>query len=386
MTGRVLTGKHFLKGDYAISEGAMAAGLNFFAGYPITPASPVAERISIRSLDIEDLEYIQMEDEIASMAALIGGSVTGAKNMTATSGPGLSLMLENIGLAYMFEVPALIINVMRGGPSTGMPTLTSQGDIMQARWGSHGDINMIAYAPANTQEYFDLTIDAMNAAEKYRTPVILLADQVTGLMSGVVEIPDENDIKIVNRKLVPNGLENYKPYEDVDGDAIPPMALAGQGYAVHMTGLTHDERGYPSATPPTQAKLMKRLLRKFEENIDDMVDYEEFEMDDAEVAIVCYGTESRAVKTAVIRARRNGLKFGMFRMKVLWPFHNELFVKLADRVKKIIVSEGNMGQYIHPVRAALYDTDAKAYSLIHYGGQIHTPEEVLNFAKEVLEK
>ncbi len=376
---RVLTGKHFMKGDYAISEGALAAGLGFFGGYPITPASPVAERVSVRSLDIEGVEYIQMEDEIASMAAIIGGSVTGAKTMTATSGPGYSLMLENIGLAYMMETPTVIVNVMRGGPSTGMPTLTSQGDIMQTRWGSHGDYNMIAYIPATIQEYFDFTIKAFNAAEKYRTPVTLLADQVTGLMSAKVVIPDEKDIEIVNRKIPPSAvgkpelLENWLTYDS--SEMVPPMAITGQGYNVHMTGLTHDDRGYPAAIPTVQKKLMERLQGKFTKNIDDIVETEEYQMEDADLCVVCFGTEARAVKSAINKARNKGIKVGMLRMLTVWPFPENMFRELGKRVKKVIVTEGNFGQYYHPVSE--YCRDAPVVPFLAYSGKVHTPMEIL---------
>jgi 2-oxoglutarate/2-oxoacid ferredoxin oxidoreductase subunit alpha len=383
--GRVLTGRHFIKGDYAIAEGAIAGGLNFFAGYPITPASQVAERIAVRSLDFDDVEFIQMEDEIASMAAIIGASCGGAKTMTATSGPGYSLMLENIGLAYMMEVPTVVVNVMRGGPSTGMPTLTSQSDIMQSRWGSHGDYNMIAYTPATIQEYFDYTIKAINAAEIYRTPVTLLADQVTGLMSARIEIPQHDSIEILDRKMPPDAYnlprevrDSYLPYDE--SELIAPMAIAGQGYAVHMTGLTHDERGHPKAVPSNQAKLMKRLQRKFTENIDDLVEYEEYLMEDAEICIVSYGTESRAVKVAIHKAREENIKVGMLRMLVVWPFHEKLFETLGKQVTKVLVCEGNIGQYIHPVREYC---PATVYHLPHWGGQIHTPSEIYEMIKEV---
>lgn len=387
MSKRVLTGRHFIKGDYAIAEGALAGGLGFFGGYPITPASPVAERVSVRSLDLDDVEYIQMEDEIASMAAIIGGSCAGARSMTATSGPGYSLMLENIGLAYMMETPTLIVNVMRGGPSTGMPTLTSQGDIMQTRWGSHGDYNMIAYIPSTIQEYFDYTIKALNAAETYRTPVTLLADQVTGLMSARLEIPPADEIELVERKTPPDAYDlpqevrdAYLPYDE--SELVPPMALAGQGYAVHMTGLTHDDHGYPKAVPKAQAKLMQRLLGKFSQNIDKIVEYEEYLMEDADICVVSYGTEARAVKAAVNKAREKGIKVGMLRMLVVWPFHEKLFENLGRRVKKVIVAEGNVGQYVHPVRE---HCPAPIYPLLHWGGQIHTPTEIFEKITEVNE-
>lgn len=389
--GRVQTGKHYMKGDYIISEGAISAGLNFFGAYPITPATPIAERVSIRSLDIENLEFIQLEDEIASAVSILGASAAGAKSMTATSGPGLSLMLESIGLGYMMEIPAVIVNIMRGGPSTGMPTLTSQADIMQARWGSHGDYNMIAYMPTSLQDYYDLTISAFNASEKYRTPVMILGDQVTGLMTGKIEIPKAEDIELVERKRPPNvfdlpeeeqlaAIESYLPYDTSSG-LVPPMAITGQGYGIHMTGLTHDERGYPATTPEYSSKLLKRLDAKFKQF---KPEYEEYLMDDAEVCIVCFGTEARAVKAGINRSRKSGLKVGMLRMIVVWPFPYDLFRALDKRVSKIIVAEANMGQYIHPVREAI--KDAHVYSLLHRGGQIHSTIQVYTKVKEVMDK
>ncbi|MDH5401858.1 MAG: 2-oxoacid:acceptor oxidoreductase subunit alpha, partial [Candidatus Heimdallarchaeota archaeon] len=286
---RVDTGSHFMLGDHAIAEGALAAGCNFFAGYPITPASPIAERMSWRMNHV-DGDYIQLEDEIASMAAIIGASCAGAKAMTATSGPGLSLMLENIGLAYMMEVPCVVVNVMRGGPSTGMPTLTSQGDVMQAKWGSHGDYEMISYCPSNVQEMFDFTVKSFNLAERYRTPVILLADQILGLMTSNLTIPHEVKLNTEYRKLPPKDTINYKPYDNAE--LIPPMALAGMGYKVHMTGLTHNEFGYPAATPDTHSKLMSRIRDKFILNLDEIIDLEKINLNDCNIAFIAYGSES----------------------------------------------------------------------------------------------
>ncbi|MHA2168832.1 MAG: 2-oxoacid:acceptor oxidoreductase subunit alpha [Candidatus Kariarchaeaceae archaeon] len=377
MSNRVMTGEHFILGDYAIAEGALAAGCSFFAGYPITPASQVPERISRRMLEIENTEYIQMEDEIASMAAIIGASCAGAKSMTATSGPGLSLMLENIGLAYMMEVPCVIVNVMRGGPSTGMPTLTSQGDVMQAKWGSHGDVEMIAYAPATIQETFDHTIKCFNAAEKYRTPVILLTDQITGLSTGNLVIPPEEEIITEYRAVPEGGQEGYLPYDPTY--LVPPMAIAGEGYNIHMTGLTHNEFGYPATFPANHAKLMGRIQRKFTDNLDDIIEYEEYLLEDAEIAIVCYGTESRSVVRAIKDVREKGIKVGMFRAITVWPFPEEQIKELSKKVKKIIVPEGNMGQYVHPVREF---AECEVISLPSYSAQIHPPADIIDVIEE----
>ena len=376
MSGKYLTGKQFMTGNHALAEGAIMAGCRFFAGYPITPASPIAERMSWRLPEVGG-HYIQMEDEIGIMAAIIGGSVGGVKSMTATSGPGLSLMLENIGLAYMMETPVVIVNIMRGGPSTGMPTLTSQGDIMQSRWGSHGDYNMIAYAPSTVQEMFDFAIKAFNASEKLRTPVMVLGDQVIGLMTSDLVIPNIEDIEIVNRKIPPEGLEDYKPYDS--RELIPPMAIAGQGYHVHMTGLTHNELGYPDVSVSAQEKLIKRLNKKFETYKNEIIEIEEFMMDDAKIAVACYGSESRSVINAVKRARKEGIKVGMYRFKTLWPFPDEQVRELSNRVEKIIVSEVNMGQYFHPIRE---HAECEVVSLPHSGGTIHHPNEILQKIKK----
>jgi len=376
---RVKSGNHFITGDHAVAEGAIAAGCNFFAGYPITPATPIAERISWRFPQIGG-EYIQMEDEIASAAAIVGASSGGAKAMTATSGPGISLMLENIGLGYMMEVPIVLVNVMRGGPSTGMPTLTSQGDIMQARWGSHGDFNMIAYCPSTVQEMFDFTIKAFNAAETYRTPVMVLADQILGLMTANITIPEPDDIEIRNRVLASGPIEDYNTYNW--DELIPPMAIAGQGYAVHMTGLTHDEHGYPDANVDAQAKLMKRLKAKFDTHLDDIVEYDEIMLEDAEIALIAYGSESRSAFAAVKRARAKGIKVGLLRMKTVWPFPEKLIHDLSTRVNSIIVPEVNMGQYVHPVREY---ADCPVHSLPHYGGEIHHPDVIVQKIEEVMQ-
>jgi len=375
---KVLSGDHFITGDHAVAEGAIAAGCTFFAGYPITPATPIAERISWRFPQIGG-EYIQMEDEIGSAAAIVGGSCGGAKSMTATSGPGVSLMLENIGLAYMMEVPIVIVNVMRGGPSTGMPTLSGQADIMQARWGSHGDYNMIAYVPSTVQEMFDFTVKAFNAAERFRTPVMVLADQILGLMTANITIPEEEDIEVHNRPIASGPVEDYLTYNF--DELVPPMAIAGQGYAIHMTGLTHNEYGYPDTNVDAQALLLERLKRKFDENIDKIVEFDRIHLEDAEIALISYGSESRSAYAAIKQARSEGIKVGMLRMKTVWPFPIEEITKLSETVKAIIVPEVNMGQYVHPVRE--YAT-CPVYSLPHYGGEIHHPQAIVDKIKEVM--
>ena len=369
-------GTYFMKGNHVIAEAAIIAGCRFFGAYPITPASPIAERMSYRLFE-EGGEFIQMEDEIASMAAIIGASCAGAKSMTATSGPGVSLMLENIGLAYMMEAPVVIVDVMRGGPSTGMPTLTSQGDINQVRWGSHGDYDVIAYCPSTVQECFDLTIKAFNAAEKYRVPVFIMADQILGLMTSNVKVPRLRDIKIVDRETPMDGDDTYQPYDS--STLVPPMAIAGHGHHVLMTGLTHDERGYPATNPEGQEKLMSRLKRKIYENIDDIVELEEFMLEDTELAIVAYGSEARSVREAIKQAREKGLKVGMLRFKTIWPFPERQVNELSRRVKKIMVAEVNLGQLVHPVREYAV---CEVVALTHPGGALHPPAEVLRRIEE----
>jgi 2-oxoglutarate ferredoxin oxidoreductase subunit alpha len=254
----VLTGAHFISGDAACAEGGLAAGCTFFAGYPITPATEVAEHMSRRLPQVGGI-YIQMEDELASMAAIIGASCAGARTMTSTSGPGFSLMMENLGLAAMLETPCVVVNVQRGGPSTGLPTLVAQQDVMQARWGSHGDYEIIALSPESPQEAFELTIHAFNLSEIYRVPVVILSDEVVGHMTERVIIPTPDEIEIVPRRLPTVKPDKYVPYYP-DSDGVPPMAIAGQGYHVHMTGLTHDEYGYPMVTPEAQERLVRRLV------------------------------------------------------------------------------------------------------------------------------
>ena len=368
----IFHGDHFILGDYAAAEGALAAGCRFFAGYPITPASEVAERMSWRMPQIGG-EYIQMEDELASMAAIIGASCAGVKSMTATSGPGFSLMMENIGLAFMFEVPCVILDIMRGGPSTGMPTLTSQGDMMQVRWGSHGDYEVVAYCPSSVQEMFDFTIKAFNTSEKYRIPVFVMGDQILGHMTGKVHIPSEKEIRLIDRKIAKPGLKNYLPYNS--SELIPPMAVAGSGYHIHMTGLTHDEKGYPAAFPDAHKKLMERLMAKIRDNVDKIIEIEEKLLEDADIAIVVYGSEARPAWKAIQLARKKDIKVGMMRLITAWPFPSNHIDALSQKVKKIIMPEVNYGQLVHMVREY---AQCDVISLTHPGGAIHSPDTIFN--------
>jgi len=370
----VLTGKHFLQGDVACAEGAIAAGCRFFAGYPITPATEIAERMARRLPEVGGV-YLQMEDELASMAAVIGASYTGTKSMTATSGPGFSLMLENIGLAFMTETPCVIVNVMRGGPSTGQPTKPSQQDVMQAKWGSHGDYEIIALTPSSVQELFDLTIEAFNLSETYRTPVVVLTDEIVGHMRERVTIPDADAIKTVNRKKpqVPPG--KYAPFRP-DEDLIPPMACFGEGYRFYVTGLTHGETGRPKTSSiEVQQKLVQRLCDKIRKNADKIVKTEEKMLEDAEVAVVAYGITSRSALSAVRKAREMGIKAGLLRLVTLWPFPEKQVSQVAKKVDAIVVLEMNYGQIVREVERAAKETPV--IFLPKLGEEPHRPLEIL---------
>jgi 2-oxoglutarate ferredoxin oxidoreductase subunit alpha len=360
----------------AVAEGSLAAGCKYFGGYPITPSSEVAEHMSERLPQVEG-HFVQFEDELASIASVLGASWGGWKSMTATSGPGYSLMLENIGLGIMMEVPAVIVNVMRGGPSTGLPTLVGQQDVQQARWGSHGDYEIIALSPNSVQECFDMAIDAFNYAEKYRLPVTILMDETVGHMSERLVIPKKSKIKREERKkpAVKPSKEMHLPYKPGE-DLIPPMAVAGEGYRTITTGLTHDARGYPIINASAQKKLVKRLCDKILLHKKDIIQYEEYMMNDAEYVIISYGISSRASKGAVNLARNKGMKAGLFRMKTIWPFADEEVLQLAKKVKNIFIVEVNNGQITREVQRAAQG-HAKVHGILKLGGSIHTPEEIL---------
>jgi 2-oxoglutarate ferredoxin oxidoreductase subunit alpha len=370
----VLTGAHFLNGDVACAEGAIAAGCRFFAGYPITPATEIAEHLSQRMPEIGGI-YVQMEDEIGSIAAVIGASYTGLKAMTATSGPGFSLMQENIGLAVMTEAPCVIVDVMRGGPSTGQPTLPGQQDVMQAKWGSHGDYEIIALTPSSVQEMFDLTVEAFNLSETYRVPTILLADEIVAHMWEKVVIQPTEKMKIVNRKKPNVPLEKYMPFMP-DDDLVPPMACFGDGFSFHASGLTHDEHGYPQTqSSEVQQRLVKRLCDKIRKNVDKIVRVEEVMLEDAEVVVVAYGIVARAALSAVRKAREEGIKAGLLRPITLWPFPEKNVTKVAKQTKKIVVAEMNCGQLVREVERSAKETPVVFLSKL--GEDPHTPIEIL---------
>jgi len=370
----VKTGAHFMNGDIACAEGAIVAGCKFFAGYPITPATEIAEHLSERMPEVGGI-YVQMEDEIASMAAIIGASYAGLKAMTATSGPGFSLMQENIGLAVMTEAPCVIVDVMRGGPSTGQPTLPGQQDVMQAKWGSHGDYEIIALSPSSVQEMFDLTIEAFNLSETYRVPTILLADEVVGHMWEKIVIPPLEKVKIINRKRPSVPPEKYLPFMP-DDDLVPPMACFGEGYSFHATGLTHNEYGYPQTqNSEVQQALVKRLCDKIRKNVDKIIKVEEILLEDADIVIVAYGIVARAALSAVRKAREEGIKAGLLRPITLWPFPEKHVAKIAKQVKTIIVPEMNCGQLVREVERSSKETPVMFLSKL--GEDPHTPSEIL---------
>jgi 2-oxoglutarate ferredoxin oxidoreductase subunit alpha len=379
-SNKLLTGEFFMNGDAASAEGALSVGCRFFAGYPITPATEIAERMAERLPEVGGT-YIQMEDEIASIAAILGGSSGGAKSMTATSGPGFSLMMENIGLGAMMETPCVIVDVQRAGPSTGLPTLVAQGDIMQARWGSHGCYSIIALCPSSPQEMFDMTVRAFNLSEKYRTPVLIMADESVGHMSEKVKIPHPEEITRFSRRKPQVPPEEYWPYTPGE-DLVPTMANAGEGYRFHTTGLTHDERGYPIMTAQGHEKLVRRLIDKIEKNKEDIIEVESTGLEDADVVVCSYGISARIAKFAVDRAREDGIKAGMLRLKTIWPFPEEMIRNIARNVQAIIVPEINNGQIALEVERCAGGA-AETILLPGMGGAVHHPQVILEAIRKV---
>jgi len=370
-----LVGEFFMNGDIACAEGGISAGCRFFAGYPITPATEVAERMAERLPEVGGI-YIQMEDELASMNAILGASWAGVKAMTATSGPGFSLMMENLGLGIMLETPCVLVNIQRAGPSTGLPTLTGQGDMMQARWGSHGLYSIIALSPSSPQECYQHTIKAFNLSEKYRIPVLVMADEIVGHMSEKVVIPPPEDITLTPRRKPTVSPEEYLPYKP-DADLVPPMANAGEGYRFHVTGLTHDERGYPVMTAEAQDRLVRRLVDKIERNKADIIEIEEDGIDGADVVVCSYGISARVSEFAVERARDEGIKVGMLRLVTVWPFPEETIRQIAKRVKAFVVPEINYGQIALEVERCAGGA-ANTILVPHMGGSAHRPETIID--------
>jgi 2-oxoglutarate ferredoxin oxidoreductase subunit alpha len=371
-----------LQGNEAIVEGALKAGCRFFAGYPITPATEISELLSVRLPQV-DGTFIQMEDEIASLGAVIGASLAGVKAMTATSGPGFSLMQENIGFAIMAEVPCVIVNVMRGGPSTGLPTFPSQGDVMQARWGTHGDHPIIVLSASTVRECFEMTIRSFNLSERFRNPVILLIDEVVAHMREKVVIPDQDEIEIFNRVKPKVPPEWYIPYEDTPS-GVPPMANFGEGYRYHVTGLTHDVRGFPTSRPDEIGPFITRLHRKISQNFSEIWMAEYFQTEDAEITIVAYGCVARSAKRAVIEAREKGIKAGLLKLLTIWPFFRPAIEKVLQVSKVLIVPEMNMGQISREVKRVNRGI-GKVYTLNKVDGTIITPDEILKRIVEAYE-
>ncbi len=374
----ILKGEIFVNGDTACAEGAISAGCRFFAGYPITPATEVAERMAERLPKVGGT-YIQMEDEIASMSAVLGGSWAGVKSMTATSGPGFSLTMENLGLGIMLETPCVVVNIQRAGPSTGLPTMVGQGDMMQARWGSHGSYEIIAIAPSSVQEIYDFTILAFNLSEKYRIPVLVMADEAIGHMSEKLVISEINPEDLVYRKKPLVGPDQYLPYR-ADQDLVPPMANAGDGYRFHTTGLTHDERGYPAPTLAAHDALVRRLVNKIRQHRQDIIRLQEFQVDDADIILISYGISARISRLAVDQARAQGIKAGLVQLVTVWPFAEERIRQLAKQARAFIVPEINMGQMVLEVERCA--GGVKTVSVPHPGGTVHQPQVILNAVME----
>jgi len=376
----VLTGSHFLDGDHACCEGALAAGARFSAGYPITPSTEVVERFASRVPTVGGT-FIQMEDELAASIAIQGAVWGGAKAFTVTSGPGFSLMMEHIGYAAMTETPCVFVDVQRGGPSTGLPTLPAQADMMQVRWGSHGDYEIIALCPNSPQECFDLTVKAFNFSEQYRCPVFVMMDEVVGHMTEKVVIPEADKIEITHRRYTKLPPEEFLAFEP-QGDLVPDMPHVGQGYNVHVTGLTHDERGYPNMKPAAQDRLVKRLQNKITHNADKIILFEEQDIDGADVVVVSYGITSRVAQRAIELAHEKGIKVGKFRLITAWPFPEKKIAEIAGKVKALVVPEINLGQMVREVeRAAAGKCVVRLVS--HAGGSVHNPEDILNAILEV---
>ena len=366
-----------ISGNHACALGAVAAGCRFFAGYPITPSSEVAERLS-RLLPEMDGVFVQMEDEIASIAAVIGASMGGVKALTATSGPGFSLKQENIGYAAGAEIPCVIVNVMRGGPSTGMPTRPAQGDIMQSRWGSHGDYPIVVLAPASVREIYDETIRAFDLAETLRTPVVVLYDQVIAQLTETVDLGDTEGLMRAERKRASGPREAYQPYATGD-DGIPAMSRPGAGYRVHTTGLNHAENGFPTQNPDAVARNLDRLLTKFDRHRDTIDSWQTLRCEDAEVLIVAIGISARAATRAIEMCRARGVRAGLFRPITLWPFPENALREVAAKARAVLVPEMNAGQLSLEVERILC---AKRVDAIHrYNGEPITPAEIAERAE-----
>ena len=370
-----------MQGNEAVAEGAIAAGVRFFGGYPITPSTEIAEMMA-KLLPKVGGTFIQMEDEIASMGVILGASLAGKKVLTASSGPGISLKQELIGYAAAAEIPAVIVNVQRVGPSTGQPTAPSQGDVMQARWGTHGDHSIIALSPWSVREAFDLAVKSVNYAERFRTPVILLMDEIVGHLRENVELPAENEIKIYPRRVPKiSRAEGYEPYAP-DEDFVPNVANFGEGYHVHVTGLIHDETGFPVGSPKITEESIRRMHEKISRAADEIIEVQQEFMDDAEFAVVSFGGTARTAYESVLNLRKKGLKIGFVRLITIWPFADKIIFEIAKKVRGILVAELNFGQIVGEVqRAAMGNCPVKLCA--KYDMTIFEPEEIEKSVEEM---
>ena len=369
--------RKLLQGNEACVEAALAAGVRFFAGYPITPATEIAEGMA-NKLPQAGGVFVQMEDEIGSIAACIGASVAGAKAMTASSGPGISLMLENLGFAVISETPVVLVNVMRGGPSTGLPTFPAQMDVMQSRWGSHGDYPIVAYAPSSVRETYDLTVRAINTAEMLRTPVFILSDAMIGHIREAIDLPDPSGLKLFERARPGPDVEDYAPHRgSQDGSVIPPMARFGDGLRFHVDSNIHDEYGFPATERNDVAdKLIRRLNNKVSAHADELIVVEESQLDDADVAIFAFGSSARAALEAVDLARAKGIKAGLLKAMTLWPFPEKHVEKWTQRVKAWVVPEMNLGQMVREVRLVVQGR-VPVHQLNRVDGLLIEPHQIL---------
>ena len=369
-----------MQGNEACVEGALAAGMRLYAGYPITPSTEIAELSALR-LPQEGGKFIQMEDEIASIACTIGASVVGVKAMTATSGPGFSLKQENIGYACLAEIPMVIVDVQRCGPSTGMPTSPSQGDVMMARWGTHGDHPIIVISPSSVRETYTLAVRCFNLSEKYRTPVIFLMDEIIGHLREGMELPEPEELEVIDRPTVRYPEPKRLPYHMKPGQLVPQMAPFGCGQRYNITGLIHDETGFPTNSTEEAAKLMDRLMRKISDNYDDIVQCERVSLDDAETVIICYGGTMRAAKSAMEQARANGKKVGIFRPITIWPFPERELREICKTAKRMLVAEHNGGQILLEVERIVKGACAVDF-IGRLNGTVITPQEILKKLEE----
>ncbi|MGE5653842.1 MAG: 2-oxoacid:acceptor oxidoreductase subunit alpha [Bacillota bacterium] len=372
-----MTKARLMQGNEACVEGALAAGVSFYAGYPITPSTEIAELLAEKLIQTGG-RFIQMEDEIASMGAVVGASLTGRKAMTATSGPGFSLKQENLGYAVMAEVPCVVVDVQRAGPSTGLPTSPAQGDVMQARWGTHGDHPMIALSPSSVRETFDLTVKAFNLAERFRTPVILLMDEVVGHMREKIVLPEAGEVEVAERARPQGAKRDYRP-NDAPEDGVAPLAPFGNGYRFHVTGLTHNRAGFATSKPEEVDFFVRRLHNKIDKHLDEVLQYEAIEADDADVLLVAYGGTARSAKAAMAQARKEGLKVGLFRPISIWPFPEAKLKELA-KGRKVVVPEMNLGQLALEVERV---TKQDIVKVNRVDGELITPQEILDAIKGV---